>query len=132
MLLKETNNKYSLAIILAVSLYVLMTLVYIKFGDESNWKWWAFDKIKDRLLVMNIMFVSFFIVKDSTYKLILSIFVVYMFWYAVFEISYIRQLSLKQDITVSSDTFLSLSGLYFFAIVVIVGVVGLIKCRNNY
>jgi len=131
-MLKETNNKYSLAIILAFSLYVLMTLIYIQFGKESEWKWWAFDKIKDRLLVMNMLFVSFFIVKDSTYKLILSIFVVYVFWYAVFEVSYIRQLSLKQDITVSSDTFMRLSALYFFAIALIALVVFLVKNKNNY
>lgn len=94
---------------LSFALFTICTLTYVQYGEDNSSFWWIFDKLNDRFLAFNLLFVTSFIFRDVTYRLFTYASMGYVLIYAGYETSFILYNNVTTDFFVKiSITYLSI------------------------
>lgn len=121
---KLMSNRLIIYSIVSFALFALCTILYVEFGDESNF-WWIFDKLNDRILTINLLLITSFIFREVTYRLFSYAAIGYVLLYGVYECSYI----LYNNVTV--DYFVGISALYLSIVTIILLIVAYVSKGNR-
>lgn len=110
--------------LIIVSIYILGVFAYVKLG-RNTFEWLLFEKMNDRVLVLALLISLIFNISDSTFKILLSIFSLFLFLYAVYESTFIYDRFYNLPIRVNANDFAIIAIAYFslFAIGIIAGLV---------
>lgn len=86
---KVVSNKMTIYAVFSISLFLLNSMIYVMFGKDNNLDWWAFDKLNDRFVVVNLLFITSFIFRDYIYRLFVYVAMLFIVIYACYECAYI-------------------------------------------
>lgn len=119
------NSKLTVYAMLSFALFTICTLIYVQYGQDNSSFWWIFDKLNDRLLAFNLLFVTSFIFRDVTYRLFTYASMGYVLIYASYEVSFI----LFNNVT--SDFFVKISIVYLTVWALILLIVAYVSKGNS-
>lgn len=105
---KVINSKLAYYAILSFALFTTCTLIYVQIGEDNSVGWWIFDKLNDRILAFNTLFITSFIFRDVVYRLFAYISMGYVIGYASYEITYIKQTALYGMSSIQPNDFVNL------------------------
>jgi len=127
---KVINSWLTYYAIIAVSAFTIWTLLYCSIGLDT-WQWQAFDKINDRLLSVNLLFITAFIFRDVIYRLFTYISIGYIIGYAAYEFIFIKQTAIKGISSIQPNDFVNLSLIYLTVGVLLLLIVAYVTKRSS-
>jgi len=86
---KLINSRLSAYAAFSIGLFLLCSLIYVAIGVDGSNGWWAFDKINDRLLAINLLFITSFIFQDLLYRIFAYFSAFFVAIYATYEVLFI-------------------------------------------
>lgn len=122
---KVINSKIVVYAMVSALFFMFGTLIYVSFGKDNTSFWWLFDKLNDRLLTINLLFITSFIFRDVVYRVFSYMSVFYVILYAYYECLFI----LDREITPKDFTFISL--LYLALCGISLTIIAYVSQRNR-
>lgn len=127
---KVINSWLTYYAIIAVATFTMWTLLYCSIG-LNMWQWEALDKFNDRLLTVNLLFITCFIFRDVVYRLFTIISIGYIIGYAAYEFTFIRQTAIYGMSSILPNDFVNISLIYLTAGALILFIVAYVTKRSR-
>lgn len=114
---KVINIRILSAAICAITLFLASTIVYVTIGDSDSDFWWSFDKINDRLIVINLLLITSFTFRFFCFRMFGVISAFFIFMYGAYEVAWINGFDISPvDFTHLAIVFWILVSIAFFVL----------------